>query len=140
MLTDCPFLIYDNSGLRPILPVKISNPHTNKHIKAWGLIDTGADECAIPAGYASLLGHDLLKGTPKTINTGNGVTNAYSHTTTFELYDPRDNKVIYTINDTPIDFMPNLSVLLLGVKSFLSNFILKIDYPNMVFSVTIQGK
>jgi len=34
-----------------------------------------------------------------------------------------------------IDFMPNLYVPLLGVKSFLSNFILTIDYPRQIFSL-----
>jgi hypothetical protein len=71
-----------NEPLRPWLPVTIKNPHANppQTIKTIGLIDTGADECAIPAGYASLLGHDLLAGQTKTINTGNGSTIAYSHT------------------------------------------------------------
>jgi len=139
MLIDCPFYIF-NGGRRPILPVRIINPHTGMSLKAWGLIDTGADECAIPAGFAALLGHDLLQGKPKEIGTGNGITNAYSHTTTFEICDPRTEAVIYTVENTPIDFMPNLSVLLLGVKNFLSPFVLKIDYPKEVFSILIGGK
>ena len=40
-----------------------------------------------------------------------------------------------TIQDILIDFMPNLHVPLLGVKSFLSNFILTIDYPDLSFSL-----
>jgi hypothetical protein len=36
-----------------------------------------------------------------------------------------------------VDYMPNLHIPLLGVKSFLSNFILTVDYPNKVFSLTI---
>ena len=41
----------------------------------------------------------------------------------------------YRINDTLIDFMPNLYVPLLGVKSFLSKFILTINYPEKIFSL-----
>ncbi len=42
-------------------------------------------------------------------------------------------KLSHAIQDTPIDFMPNLHVVLLGVTSFLSKFVLNIDYPHKVF-------
>lgn len=73
---------------RPILAVKIINPSTEKNYKTFGIIDTGADECAIPAACASLLGHNLQAGETKIINTGNGKTVAYAHTTKFEIYHP----------------------------------------------------
>ncbi|MFH1173059.1 MAG: retropepsin-like aspartic protease [bacterium] len=117
---------------RPWLPATVINPHTNKKIKVYGLIDTGADECALPAPYAVLLGHNLQSGYPKEINTGNGKTLAYSHTVRIEIPD-------FTVQDTLIDFMPNLNVPLLGVKSFLSNFILAIDYPGLNFSLRIKN-
>lgn len=113
---------------RPWLPVTAINPYNNKRIKIFGLIDTGADECALPARYASILGHNLEAGFIKEINTGNGKTTAYSHTVRIEISG-------FTIQDTLIDFMPNLYVPLLGVKSFLSNFILTIDYPRQIFSL-----
>ena len=100
----------------------ITNPHTGKSIRVWGIIDTGADECALPAAYAELLGHNLQAGSTKEINAGNGVTIAYSHTIRIETED-------FNIKETLIDFMPNLHVPLLGVRSFLSNFILTINYP-----------
>ena len=115
---------------RPWLPITITNPHTNKKIKVLGLIDTGADECALPASYAILLGHNLQSGYSKEINTGNGKTLAYSHTATI-IIESAD----FTIDDILIDFMPNLHVPLLGVKSFLSNFILTINYPDLNFSL-----
>jgi len=93
-----------------------------------GLIDTGADECALPARYAAILGHNLEAGTVKEINTGNGTTIAYSHTVKIEIEG-------FTVQDTLIDFMPNLHTVLLGTKSFLSNFILTVDYPRRVFSL-----
>jgi len=47
---------------RPYLPITIINPTTNKHLKVFALIDTGADECAFPASFAPLLGHSLQTG------------------------------------------------------------------------------
>ncbi len=129
-----PFIKFSPDDIaRPWLPVIVTNPHTNKEIKIYGLIDTGADECALPAQFAPLLGHDLQAGYPKEINTGNGKTLAYSHTVCLTIQD-------FTIKDVLIDFMPNLYVPLLGVKSFLSNFIITIDYPNFNFSLTLNNK
>ncbi len=124
-----PFTKFSQNDMpRPWLPVVIKNPHTNKELEVYGLIDTGADECALPAQYALLLEHNLQAGYPKEVNTGNGKTLAYSHTICLTIQD-------FTIEDVLIDFMPNLYVPLLGVKSFLSNFVLTIDYLNFSFSL-----
>lgn len=132
-LLNIPFTKFSPDDVaRPWLPLAITNPHTNKRIRLYGLIDTGADECALPAQYAVLLGHNLQQGYPKEINTGNGKTLAYSHTIRIEIPD-------FTVQDTLIDFMPNLNIPLLGVKSFLSNFILSVDYPNLTFSLEIKS-
>ncbi len=70
-----PFLIIRPGDVaRPYLPVTILNPDTNKHMKVYALIDTGADECAFPASFAPLLGHNLQAGQAKKISTGNGIT------------------------------------------------------------------
>ncbi len=113
---------------RPWLPVTFINPHTKKKLQILGLIDTGADECALPANLSPLLGHNLQSGFKKEIGTGNGKAIAYSHTMQIEMGD-------FRVPDVLIDFMPNLHVPLLGVKSFLSNFIITIDYPALVFSL-----
>jgi len=134
-IRNCPFTFCNGDIYRPILQIRIINPHTKKSYRTYGIIDTGADECAIPAAYASLLGHNLQSGQVKRIRTGNGETVAYAHTTRFEIFHPATGKLLYTVNDTPIDFMPNLHVVLLGVNSFLSRFVLKIDYPQKFFSI-----
>lgn len=134
-ITDCPFVQWPGGTFRPTLPIRIINPHTGQSQKTLGLIDTGADECALPAFYATLLGHDLLAGNKIPINTGNGQTEVYEHTTRIEIFNPLTGDIAYTINDTPIGFLPNLKVILLGVKSFLSKFVLSIDYPRNVFSI-----
>jgi predicted aspartyl protease len=129
-IVKCPF----TSG-RPILPLRIINPHTGQAHRAAGLIDTGADECAVPAYIASVIGHNLTAGGRKQIRTGNGLTTAFSHTTRLEIFHPATQRLLFTIADAPIDFLPNLHMILLGVKSFLSQFILTIDYPQKSFSV-----
>lgn len=140
-IKDCPFLKLCKEDIpRPILPINIINPHTGLSYATFGIIDTGADECAIPAGIATLLGHNLQAGSTKIIGTGNGETIAFAHTTKFEIYNPVSFKLAHTIQDTPIDFMPNLRVVLLGVTNFLSKFILNIDYPRKVFSVNLPRR
>jgi len=126
---EVPFTKFSPQDLpRPWLPVIIKNPHTNQSVKVYGLIDTGADECAIPAYYAPIIGHNLQAGTQKSISTGNGITTAYAHTLCFETHG-------ICIDNVLIDFMPNLNIVLLGTKSFLSNFVLTIDYKRSVFSL-----
>ncbi|MDO8603522.1 MAG: retropepsin-like aspartic protease [Candidatus Omnitrophota bacterium] len=130
--SNIPFIKLSSEDIsRPWLPITIVNPHSNKKMKILGLIDTGADECALPASYAAILGHNLQAGIAKEINTGNGKTIAYSHTVRIEIFD-------ITIKETLIDFMPNLNVPLLGVRSFLSNFVLTVNYPQKKFSLEKQ--
>jgi hypothetical protein len=126
----------DGSGIcRPYLSVRIINPHNGLNFLTYGQIDTGADECAIPAAVASILGHNLFQGSSRTIQTGNGATVAYSHTTSFEIINPVSHEVVYRMDDTPVDFLPNLHVVLIGVKNFLGKFILTVDYPKRIFSI-----
>jgi len=128
-LSNIPFTKLSPDDIsRPWLPVTIVNPHADKEVGVLGLIDTGADECALPASYADILGHNLQKGISKEINTGNGQTVAYSHTVRIKMDD-------FVIGDILIDFMPNLYVPLLGVKSFLSRFVLTVNYPKLAFSL-----
>jgi len=131
LIRNYPFSVIRSGDIpRPFLPVTILNPETNKAIRVYALIDTGADECAIPASFAPLLGHNLLAGQLKRISTGNGITIAYSHTTRIVVEG-------FSTQDVLVDFMPNLNIPLLGVRSFLGNFILTVDYPNGQFSLTL---
>jgi len=128
-LIDIPFhKLTPTDILRPWLEITIKNPHTSKELKTYGLIDTGADECALPALFAPILGHNLQSGEAKQIDTVNGQTQAYSHTMCLKVDD-------IEIDDISIDFLPNLKVVLLGMKNFLANFILTVDYPRNVFSL-----
>jgi predicted aspartyl protease len=115
---------------RPYLPITIINPDGERQINVYALIDTGADECAFPGSFAPLLGHNLQAGQLKGISTGNGITMAYSHTTRIIIEG-------FSTQDVLVDFMPNLNIPLLGVRSFLSNFVLTVDYPDRQFSLTL---
>jgi predicted aspartyl protease len=136
-ITGYPFKALRSGDVRrAFLPIRIYNPSNGQHLQSWGLIDTGADDCALPASFAMLLGHNLSAGTTKKISTGNGESAAYAHTTRIEILDIKNpSRVVYTIQDTPIDFMPNLPLVLLGVNKFLSHFVLNMDYPRQRFSI-----
>lgn len=114
--------------LRPLLQVKYINPHTDQHLSAWALIDTGADTCVLPDMFAELLGHNLERGEKTEIvgASGNGI--AYKHTMKIEIPG-------FCTEETLVSFVPNLRQPLLGVENFLSNFCLTIDYPKQRFSM-----
>ena len=129
LIENYPFTITRVGDIsKPYLPITIINRENQKEINVFALIDTGAVECALPATFALPLGHNLQSGCQKRISTGNGITIAYSHTVCINVFNFLTENVL-------IDFMPNLHIPLLGVKSFLSNFILKIDYPKKTFSI-----
>ena len=129
LIENYPFIITRPGDMaRPYLPITIINPENQKEMNVYALIDTGADECALPASFAPPLGHNLQAGSLKRISAGNGITIAYAHTICIKVFN-------FSTDNALVDFMPNLHIPLLGVKSFLTNFILKIDYPNKLFSI-----
>ena len=141
-IIDYPFhRVISSAPSRPMLPIRVTNPDTRLSLRSWGLIDTGADDCAFPAQFASLLGHNLTAGRQKEIDTGNGITIAYAHTCKIDIYkmeadgEVSDSEIVHSIADTPLDFMPNLHCILLGTRNFLSNFILTINYPRKIYSI-----
>ena len=140
-IIDYPFLQASaNTISRPMLIARLSNPHSGLSVDVIGIIDTGADSSAMPATYAELLGHDLKQGVPSKIGTGNGVAYAYSHTSTISIYNTKEillgnQEPIYTTSEIKIDFMENLHTVLFGVKDFLGQFYLGIDYPRQLFSI-----
>lgn len=133
-----PFSIIARGIARPYLPVNIINSHNDKRCySTWGIIDTGADVCAISAKFAKILGHDLKIVKPRDVDTGNGPTLAYPHSTRFEILHPITGQLIYTTIDTPVDFLLELDApVLLGINNFLGKFILNINYPQQKFSLT----
>lgn len=127
---------------RPMLWIRVGNAHTDAHaIIVRALVDTGADECAFPASIAAQLGHHLRKGVARrTIRTASGKAKAFSHTSRVEVLAMRADglpgtEVLYTLPETPIDFIEGCESFLLGARNFLKPFLLEIDYPAEVFSI-----
>ena len=121
---------------RPMLPIRIHNPDTGLIYRTWGLIDTGADDCAIPAAVAPVIGHQLNAGNPSSIGTAGGNATVYAHITRIDILSITDHvTVVHSIQNTPVDFCPGLNTVMLGVANFLSNFVLTIDYPRQRFSI-----
>ena len=68
LVENYPFIkTHPDDMARPYLPVTFINPENQKELNVYALIDTGADECALPASFASPLGHNLQAGTQKRI-------------------------------------------------------------------------
>jgi hypothetical protein len=140
-IVNYPFLRYSPKDVeRPMLFIKVTNPQTGLVLDSIGIIDTGADACAVPARYARILGYDVKSGTPKPMGTGAGLTTAYTHQCRLDIYDTysiiqRSAKVVYTTSEIDIDFMEKLPIILLGVKDFLGQFFLGIDYRAKLFSL-----
>ena len=104
LVENYPFITTRSGDIaRPYLPITIVNPENQKQISVYALIDTGADECALPASFSPPLNHNLQAGYQKRICTGNGITIAYSHTVCIKVFD-------FTTENVLIDFMPNLHI------------------------------
>ena len=139
---DYPFTVVASNITRPMLWIRIFNPdHPEiKPVQFTALVDTGADDCVFPASAAQALGHNLTTVEPKVIHGVNAPALAYPHTSTIEILGIDSigmptTKVLYTIKGTPIDYLVGCQNFILGTRNFLTNFILKIDYPNQIFSI-----
>lgn len=131
-----PFVTFETDGkvtTRPALHVRITNPHTKKSRRYLAIVDTGADECCLPSYVAADLDHNLTDGNIKEdIETVNGITTAYQHTVNFEIVE-----LGFKTADVVVDFFQNLKYVLLGKRSFLSQFRLEVDYLQEKFTLTL---
>jgi len=132
---------------KPYLYVRISNPKSSISMTIPALIDTGAEDCALPGWYAVKLGHNLRKGhNCRSVHGIGGATEAYAHTCTLEVLDMKgglkspviDYENVVISKSSLFDFVENwnMTFAILGVNGFLRDYILTIDYPNHLFSLT----
>lgn len=128
-----PFLPLD-CVLRPLLPIVIINPRTGKSHKTYGIIDTGADACTLPAELAAVLGHSLKKGNMSTATVVGAKVRTWCHTTTIQMLNRKD-EVFFTIKNAKVEYVDKFDHVILGVDDFLCKFRLDIDYPNHCFSI-----
>lgn len=120
--------------LRPILPIVIINPHSNKSHKTLGIIDTGADTCTISREIADILGHNMEKGDKGEATSVGAKVQTWLHTTTINMLD-FNSKIFHTIKNAKIEYVDNFDYVVLGVEDFLEKYRLEIDYPKRRFSI-----
>jgi predicted aspartyl protease len=130
-----PFKVLGGLFLRPLLPVIIINPHTGEQVKQYGIIDTGADCCTVPAYIGEMLGHNIEIVPPSKTTVVGGEITTWEHTTTIQMLD-KNETVFYENVETYVEYVEDLEYVLIGVDDFLCDFKLEIDYPNKHFSIT----
>lgn len=135
-----------DSPFQTFLIIEVVNPKNGLAKEMPALIDTGADECTILGFYAGKLGLSLEQGKPKPIGTAGGDSTAYGHLCQINIFAMSGtlkkptidyDNVVIAIPKVLVDFAPALrsSYALLGVKNFLKNYVLTINYPRQVFSI-----
>lgn len=140
-----PFVLFEyedgtkDSLAHPYLPLVVSNPYEeDETMMIWGLVDTGADSSLFPASLATDLKHDLKgDGVKSSLNVGieqNSIT-VYSHTFKLQLLAPDRKKVVWTSDEAEIECSETEPPVLIGVKNFLKDFKLIVDYPNQEFQL-----
>jgi hypothetical protein len=113
------------------IPVRIANPHSEKSIIVYALIDTGADQCAFPESLAIELGHDFQgDGVLSESTMGvSGATNVFLHTFDIDILTPDLKDTFASLPNMLISCVPTEIPPLLGVADCLEHFVLTIDYP-----------
>ena len=126
---------------RPVVPICITNPQTSKRVYAFALVDTGAEACVFPARIRAALGLRAADGIKRRIGTVTGAGQALEYTVKVDIFGlgPRGqlvnlNKIIHS-KTVPVNFARNLKCFLIGVKDFLEDFVVTIDYERQVFSL-----
>jgi len=115
------------------------------HMDILGIIDTGADNGALPPSLAVLTERDLRSGASREIIMSYPVSAAYSHSCRIDDFDTtallhKQPKFLYTRSDTSLDVTPNLHSRLQKVDNFLDRVILYIDYPRLALSIRKPGQ
>ena len=129
-----------NGALRPFVPILLINPDTGKRFRTEALVDTGADACSFPKYLAELTGHNL-KGANVISSVSSGIgcveIETFKHSFLIGLLDPTGNKVIKWYGRELIDcFDHDNAPPLLGVKNFLKDLIVELNYPKKEIKIS----
>ena len=116
---------------RPILSLILS--YGTKKLNVLGLVDTGADECLFPGEFATILGHDLIKGRPRTFAGIGGAITGYLHQTDIKIESYKLRINIYYSND-----WNRWGFGLLGQNSFLTRFDVNFRRRDKEFSLSMR--
>ena len=136
-----PFVVYQyadgSQRERTEIPIQISNPATGAVFIVFALIDTGADGCVFPKNLADKLGHDFSGNGVKSVVTGGigGKSKTLQHTFKIELLNSDRNKVVWSAGDVLVDCIDQNIPPLIGVKDFMKDFELRINYPDKTITL-----
>ena len=132
---------YKIGGLQPYLHIRIIHPDDgDTSIILGALIDTGAVCSKIPVKWAEYINLDYKKGIPVFGSTAGGDAQGYLCKCRVQVLDmneecePLPNQILTELEDE-VAFGPCVDIPLLGVRDFLKNYKITIDYPNKKFSL-----
>ena len=116
-----PLTKHRSAVYRPVIPLRLCSTHGS--LRCQGLIDSGADECIFAGEFATSLGFELLKGTPRVFAGIGGSVIGYLHWTFLEVGPLRLRCPIYYSDE-----WSHLRFGLLGQVGFLSHVTVTLDY------------
>lgn len=119
----------------PFLPITFINPDTGRSFQWDCLIDTGAATCLFTADLAEATGHDLDgESVSPDYRVGVELTRVtvWMHSFRLQLMHPtRPDRFVWESDTTLMACGAHTQVpQILGVRDFLKNFHVGIDYPN----------
>lgn len=126
---------------KPIIPIRILNGHKKDlGIQTWGLIDTGADAIVIPKDMADAIGHNYDLGKKCSLRTACQHVEGYEHSFTIIFYrvdlnGNLKNETVRIIKKVKVAVLKDLKHVLLGVRGFLCDYRLEINYLSGQFSL-----
>lgn len=127
-----PFFKDSLGKLRPLIPIKIVNPHTSDSIITMALLDTGADACVFPKFIADRTKHNLkAEGVISNIQQGVGESKVecWKHTYVIHLLSPDRKSEIWKSKAILIDCLDHDNAPpLLGWDGFMKNFTFSFQY------------
>ena len=147
-----PFTRFPKSlCLWPRLLVRVHSPNDGKSVVAWALVDTGSDCCALPLLWQDRLNITFTEadkvenvfsaGIPRQTSYRKEVAISVLHS----IERPSNHKCLAP-GSTAIDllkckvlFLEKLGYPILGMKDFLDEYVLALNYQRKQFSVFPPG-
>ena len=136
-----PFV--DRGGaLRPLVPIRITNPFDGISVFEYAILDTGADNCVFPKHIAINTHHNLMGNgfiSEVTFGIGEEIVNIWKHTFVIELLSPNDfDIVIWKSENTEIGCLEHDGIpAVLGFSNFLCFFSINFNYQREEISIEI---